>query len=58
LKCYAQNNTLIMYVSMKKKNFQYECAIKFQQHFQMKGSTSYLIKQCFWYPNHALTPHL
>jgi hypothetical protein len=30
-----------MYVFMKKKNFQYECAIKFQQHVQVRGSIGY-----------------
>jgi hypothetical protein len=41
---------------MKKKNFQYECAIKFQQHVQMKGSTRYLMRQSFSVPQPCFDP--
>ncbi len=34
----------------RKKNFQYECVIKFQQHVQMKGSTGYFVRRSFWVP--------
>jgi hypothetical protein len=41
---------------MKKKKLQYECAIKFQWHFQMKGSNGYLMRQSFLVPQPCFEP--
>ncbi len=56
LTCYAKNNTLVMYLSMKKKNFQYECAIKLQ-FFKVKGPLDIKGDGPFWYPNSCICYH-
>jgi len=38
-----------------KKNFQYECVVKFQEHVEMKSSMNIKWNNFFGYHNYALT---